>query len=222
MKIKIIFSCLLWFQITQAVIFTGLIETGVSKNNFLCSSTASNCNSADANAKNFDFSTYPMLQLFNDQTYWLHQASTHAQYVSEVLSYSGTDLQDKMISDGWGAMGSYCILISTDPILTNVVMPTVTASAGQEKVVVQLWYNGDQVLQLWSQDAITLSPAQTFTITISTDTDPLPGVTTSSQNSSSSLTTNFLSNLQLQQKNRKESVYQNATQSPRSITIQGS
>lgn len=225
MKLKIlIFYFCLPYQTSQAIIFNGLVETGVSKNNFLCSSAHSdsvNCIAADANAKGFDFSQNHMLQLFNDQAYWLHQEAIQQQYVSQVLSYSGNDLQNKMTADGWGAMGSYCLIISTDPILTNVVIPSITAGADQEKVVVQLWYNGNQKLQLWSQDAAILSKNQPFSVLITTNTDALPGVSKTSENSSNSLRTSFLFDLHLQQKNRTESVYLAATQSPRSVKIQG-
>lgn len=224
MNIKTILSCLFCFQIAHPVVFNGLIESGISKNNFLCPSISTGtipCTAADANAKGFNVTNNSMLQLFNNQAFWLNQEAEEKQYVSQVLNYSGADLQNKMIANGWGAMGSYCIILSTDPILTSIIMPNLIAGENQEKIVVQLWYNENEMLQLWSQDAAILSTNQQFTVLITTATDPLPGVMTTPTNTPHSLRDSFLKNLHLQQNNRAESVYQIATQSPRSVKIQG-
>ena len=223
MKTKIMVSCLLFCQISKPVTFNGITETGISKNNFLCpteSSSSASCASSSSNAQGFNFSSSKVLQIFNDQAFWLHEEAAKKQYISQALSYTGSALQDKMNAEGWGATGSYCIIISIDPILTSVVMPKVVAKADEEKVVVQLWYSGDSALQLWSQDAKILSKDAIFTVALSSATDSLPGVIDASVMLPSSLKEKFLSELHFQQNNRKESVYQIATQSPRSVRIQ--
>lgn len=204
----------------QAVIFNGLTETKVSRNSFMTPllNSSSTFSPTDFNAKGFNFSSSSILQLFNDQSYWLHQESIKKQYLATVLSYSGSELKNKMISDGWGAMGSYCLIISIDPILTSTIMPNLIANNEQEKVVVQLWYDGNNMLQLWSQDAALLSKNQEFNIAITSDIDPLSELANST--TQSSIKTIFLKGLHLQQKNRSQSTYQAATQSPRSVKIQ--
>lgn len=222
MNAKIIYFALLCSNMSQAVIFNGLTETNISKNNFLCPANNSSsipCTSSNTNAIGFDFSSSKILQIFNDQAFWLHEQAVQSQYASQVLSYTGSELQDKMNSDGWGAMGSYCIIISIDPILTSIVQPKLKPKDDEEKLVVQLWYNGDGALQLWSQDAKILSKNAAFTVAVSNNTDPLPEVIDTTSNSQPSLRAKFLSELHLQENSRKESVYQIATQSPRSIKI---
>jgi hypothetical protein len=225
MKIHIFLLSLAFCHVTKPITFNGLTETGISKNNFLCPANSSSsvpCKSSNSNAIGFDFSSGKILQIFNDQAFWLHEQAVQSQYASQVLSYTGSALQDKMNADGWGAMGSYCIIISIDPILTSIVQPTLTPKEGEEKVVVQLWYNGDSALQLWSQDVKVVPKNATFTVTVSNATDSLPGVTDASNTTSKSLREKFLFDLHLQQNSRKEPVYQIATQSPRSVKIQES
>jgi len=202
------------------VIFQGITETGVTKNNFLCpslTSSAVSCVSADANAINFTLPSGQILQLFNSQPYWLDQEAIKQQYDLQVLDYTQSEIQAELDSTGWGAMGGYCLLITTNPVLTGIVMPTVIAASGQEKVVVQLWYNGEQSLQLWSQDALAINQGTGFTISISSATDPLSELSTTS--TSSGLKATFLAGLNLQPNNRNASIYNIATDSPRSITI---
>ncbi|MBP6892505.1 hypothetical protein KBB68_02895 [Candidatus Babeliales bacterium] len=223
MKCNLFLLILTLCQSTQPIIFNGLTETNISKNNFLCpvnSSSPVSCKESITNATGFNFSSGKILQIFNDQAFWLHEEAVQSQYVSQVLSYTGSELQNKMNADGWGAMGSYCIIISIDPILTSIAQPKLTPKNDEEKLVVQLWYNGDGALQLWSQDVQVLQKNATFTIAVNNSSDPLPGVIDATSNSQTSLRAKFLSELHLQQNSRKESVYQIATQSPRSIKIQ--
>ncbi len=225
MNLQKILFCLFWSCITLPITFNGLIETGISKNNFLCPADSSSsvvCSSANAHATGFNFSSSKIVQIFNDQAFWLHEQAVQEKYTSQVLSYSGSALSEKMAAEGWGAMGSYCIIISIDPILTSIVMPELIAKEDEEKVVVQLWYNGDSALQLWSQDTKIISKDAAFTVTVNNTTDSLPGVINASNAPFKSLRAQFLSDLHLQQNSRKESVYQIATQSPRSVKIQES
>ncbi len=223
MNVKIFLSCLLWFSSTQSITFNGLVETGISKNNFLCPTNNSSsivCVSQNSDAIGFNFSSSKILQIFNDEVFWLHEQAVREKYVSQILSYTGSQLQNKMNADGWGAMGSYCIIISIDPILTSQVMPKLTAKKDEEKVVVQLWYSGNNAIQLWSQDAKVLSKNAAFTIAVNSAVDTLPGVRQESTPASSSLKDKFLNDLHFQQNTRKESIYQIATESPRSVKIQ--
>lgn len=223
MKLKnFLFTIFLMHASVHAIIFNGLVETGVSTNSFLCPANAPGCVSPNTNTQGFNFTQNQMLQIFNNQTYWLQQEIAQEQYIGQALLYSGTALQNKMTSSGWGAMGGYCIIISIDPILTKIVAPTLIAKTGQQKVVVQLWYNGDQMLQLWSQDAQILSSNQEFTVAISTAVDPLSGISATPTSASTTFVDTFLTNLHLQQSSRNQATYQAASASPRSVTIQTS
>lgn len=223
MKFKLLFSYSLIPYLCHAVTFQGIEESGVLKNTFLCPAAvenASDCMPADQGALGFDLSNGKILQLFNNQTYWLLQESVQQLYANQVLRYSGSDLENKMKSQGWVAMGGYCLVITSNPILTQVVSPALIAGTNQEKVVVQLWYNGDQVVQLWSQDATVLSAGQNFKVLISTNPDSLFSVASNVNSSSQSLKSSFLAQLGLQVNNRNVDDYNQAVKSPRSVKIQ--
>ncbi|HSW77104.1 MAG TPA: hypothetical protein VLG50_08655 [Candidatus Saccharimonadales bacterium] len=214
-----------------AVIFQGLKEnSNVTKNTFSCptaASGASDCSNADSNASGFVVTQQSPLQFFNNQSYWLRREAEKRQDYQTNQPLSGTELDSKMQSEGWVAMGSYCILISTNSVLTDVVMPNVTASGDQVKVVVQLWYNGENNIQLWSQDAAVMSATQGFSVLISSDQDDqisqLPVLSASSskltQNSKLSDGKAFLNQIGLQINNRTNQ-YGKANNSPRSVKIQ--
>jgi hypothetical protein len=85
-----------------------------------------------------------------------------------------------------------------------------------------LLYNGDSLLQLWSQDAKVLDKDIKFQILISNNTDALASLASTQSSTPESLQAAFLSDLKFVRNNRKESVYQIATQSPRSVKIQES
>ena len=225
MKFQIgVLSFLIFTCSIQAVVFQGILENGVTKNNFLCTGDAvniANCTSADTGAQGFDLSNGQILQFFNDQASWLLLQAERQQYVSQNLRRTGAALTNKMQADGWVAMGGYCLIVSTNPLIADVVMPELQAGANQEKVVVQLWYNGNEQVQLWSQDAKILSSGQKFNVVVSTAVDSLPGITSTPQSSTTSLRFDFLSKLDLQMSDRKASVYNLAIASPRSVKIQG-
>lgn len=208
------------FQNLHTAIFQGLIETGVTKNNFLCSDQngeqTSACISAGINSKGFDVSGGKTLQFFNDVTYWLSKQSQQEQLLATSKNYSGAALQSQMQSEGWIAMGAYCVVISTDPVLQKIAQPALKAAEGDIKVIVQLWYNGNNLMQLWSQDAQALTPGQSFTIQISSEEDTL----NLSGNKTLGVVDTFLNNLNLQPNNRLASVYNIAVNSPRSVKIQ--
>jgi hypothetical protein len=211
------FLCVVFSTSLQAVVFQGLIETGITKNSFMCPLSAAgsqDCSNVDAGAIGFKLTGSQILQFFNNQSYWLRQEVQQKQNLQTNQRYSASDLQAKMASEGWVAMGGYCILISVGHILNDVVMPTVQASGDNVKVVVQLWYNGDQLIQLWSQDAVVLKKDQGFQVLVTSDTDTqvaqLPALTAE---------TTFLGQLGLQQNNRQPE-YMQAAGCPRMVKIQ--
>lgn len=226
----------------KGIVFTGLTETNINKNNFLCPdvenpsggqtnpSESYDCSQSTIDgASGFNLSGGKTLQFFNNQVYWDRQKALREQYLSKVDRYKNSEdidiknlqtLQEKMKSDGWGAMGGYCIIITTDPMTTYVAQPTKQPASGQVKLVVQLWYSGDLLLQLWSQDVALLSENQSFSVQVSSDEDTFFNIDVASIITSSiPLKTSFLSGLGFVEFNRKNSVYSIATQSPRSVKI---
>jgi len=208
---------LLWSADAQSIIFQGLVEAGITKNSFFCPASATgstDCSNVDSGAIGYHVSGSQPLQFFNNQSYWLKQETDRETIVHTDLKYSGASLRNKMISEGWVAMGGYCILISISPILTDLIMPAVKASGGNIKVIVQLWYNGSQLIQLWSQDAAVLPQDKGFKVLITSDLDSqiakLPALASEKT---------FLGKLGLQQNNRLPE-YAQATGAPRSVKIQ--
>lgn len=230
MKFKVLsFVLMLCATSLKGVVFTGLTEKNISKNNFLCPTQAYDCSQATIEgAAGYNLSGGKTLQFFNNQVYWARQKALREQYLSKVERYKTSEavhisglqtLQQKMMSDGWGAMGGYCIIITTDPMTAYVAQPNQVPASGQVKLVVQLWYSGDLLLQLWSQDVAILSANKSFSVQVSSDADPLTGVEVAAINSSTPLKTSFLSGLGFVEFNRKSSLYSIATQSPRTVKI---
>lgn len=220
MQHKIVLITLLYTQQVFSLTFNGIIESGITKNNFLCTNAIASsiaCHDANTNAQGVSLHSGETLQIFNDQAYWFHQKAKSEQYAMQVQKYDASELQNFMQQQGWGCMGGFCIIISSNPVLTNQIQPDLKPDGSQEKVVAQLWYAGAQLLQLWSQDAKLITKGQPFQILLSNTTDPL---LIQSASSSPSTKEQFLQALQLQQKNRDETVYNAATDSPRSIKIQ--
>ncbi|MFA5998925.1 MAG: hypothetical protein WC747_02830 [Candidatus Babeliales bacterium] len=200
----------------HSVVFQGLDDSSIKINTFSCpsgSTGSTDCSDADTNAKGLVLSDQMPLQLFNNQSYWLRQQAQVEQHAQTVLRRTGSDLQTYMQDQGWVAMGSYCILISTNPILTDVVMRDKKASGDQVKVVIQLWYNGENLIQLWSQDAAVMSKTQGFNVVVSSAQDDqiskLPKLSDA---------TTFLDKIGLQINNRTTQ-YGKAKNSPRSVKI---
>jgi hypothetical protein len=217
----IIFVLCSFTQTMLPLMLNGIIETGVSKNNFLCpTSTSSAVPCIDANQRysNTVLVDGQILQIFNSQAYWVHEQANAEQYDTQVLAYTGSELEAKLQAQGWTAMGGYCILISTNSILTQIVKPELVAQKNQKKIVAQLWYNGDRLLQLWSQDATVVDADASITLEISNAVDPLTEVKNLKQGTS--LKDTFLYALPLQPANRDETMYQSASACPRSIKIQ--
>ncbi|MBP9765321.1 hypothetical protein KBD08_03215 [Candidatus Babeliales bacterium] len=200
-------------------------ENGINKNSFLCTSATIGdvivCKDAQSMAHGYDISQGKTLQLSNNQQYWLQQEVLQSQYDTTVLGYTNDGLVQKLQKDGWSAMGGFCLIVTTDPLITSVVMPTVTATSGQTKIVVQLWYNGGGVIQLWSQDAVIVSDGASISIALSDQVDSRLTTLTRPDISTASVTwkTTFLKALDIQPDNRQSSDYTNAVGSPRHVRI---
>jgi len=228
---KILFAVLVvfctWLDLEATLLFQGLVENSdINKNTFLCPASAADgiqgCKDTQAAAHGFDVSGGRTMQFCNNQEYWLQQEAIQAQYIATVRNYTGSQLEQKLHAEGWKAMGGYAVVISTNPLLVNLVMPEVVAGAGQIKVVVQLWYNGNDLIQLWSQDAIVLADGAGFQVALSSALDDrLPGLLTSNSATITSWQTTFLSQLDLQSNNRQASDYGAAVGSPRQVRIIG-
>lgn len=228
-KISVVFALMMVSgSLMSQIIFQGLVEqSDINKNTFLCPASASDgvqgCQDTQSAAHGYDVSGGRTVQFCNNQQYWLQQEAVQAQYIATVRNYSGNELQQKLQNEGWTSMGGYAVVITTDPLLLNYIMPEVVAGAGQTKVIVQLWYNGSDLIQLWSQDAVVLANGSSFQVTLSSAQDNrLPGMFTASTTAASSWQTAFLSALNIQPNNRKASDYNVAVGSPRQVRITGS
>lgn len=202
--------------------FRGIQEEGVNKNTFLCpvEASGSSCSQETINdAVGFDISGGKNLQFFDNFVYWLLQKAHREQFVKEDLRYDGVALTKKMNQEGWGATNAYCIIISTNPMLQQLVMPGQSVAKGKQKVIVQLWYSGQDVIQLWSQDVVELSPGQGFKVIVSNNEDDKLEALIDESKKAVGLAV-FLEKLGLQANNRKDAEYAQATGSPRMVRIE--
>jgi len=216
MKYKLFIAVIFISTLVKPVKFQGLTETGIDKNSFLCPAAdqEADCVNTDTEYIGASLSDTQPIQIFNNQSFWLKKEAQREQFLNTDKRYSGTSLSDKMRSEGWLAMGGYCILISTSPTLTNIVMPNIKATAGKVKVVVQLWYNGDNLIQLWSQDAAILPEGKGFKVNITSSIDLQVG-----QLPPIAKETTLIGQIGLQQNNR-QLIYVQAEGSPRTVKIQ--
>lgn len=207
-------------------IITGIVEASdVNKNTFLCPAGATSskafCLGQAVQFEGFDISPGHTVMICNNQQYWMQQKTDQEQYIMQGRNYQGSQAESMMASQGWGAMGSYVLLITADPMLTDFLLPKIIVGANQIKVVVQLWYNGNDVIQLWSQDVIALSVGQNFTIHISSALDNRLPTFFEQKNVKRSWQDTFLTSLQLQPDNRVQDAYASAKGSPRTVRIAG-
>ena len=218
---------------SSGIFFQGLTENGVKKNTFLCgnnSATKSNTSgknfqdsdcdiSSIQNAIGFDISGGRQLQFFNNFTYWLKKKSQTEQFYQINDSLQDDALDSKMQSEGWSEIGAFCIIISTNQILQDTIFQSQKANTGETKVIVQLLYNGDNLIQLWSQDATILKEGQSFTIAITNASDDRLKSTFAADPSSLSSYLSAISK-NIQPDNRNSDSYNNAEDSPRTVRIQ--
>lgn len=215
--------------LATGIIFQGIAEQGISKDTFLCGDTSvtaasiagTNFESSDCSINNiqdtigFDISGGKTIQFFNDFTYWIRQKSKIEQDYQ--INNPGANVASYMSQQGWSAMGAFCILISTNSILQEIVGQAKQAGSGKIKVVAQLWYNGDNLIQLWSQDVAIMEPGQSFIVNINNSVDA--DLLTTLQNSAT--VKGYLSSIgtAVQPSNRNMNTYNAASDSPRTIRI---
>lgn len=214
-------------------IFQGITEQGVVKNTFLCGDSsvtessiagnnveATDCSMSKVKeAIGFDISGGKTIQFLNNFTYWTRQKSQAEQnYQINNSQASDSDVTSYMQQNGWGAIGAFCIIISTNEILQEIIEPNTQASSGKIKVVAQLWYSGNNLIQLWSQDVAIINPGQGFTLAISNTADT--NLTTALQASVG--TSGYLGTIgkAIQPDNRNAQAYAAAVDSPRMVRIQ--
>ncbi len=228
--VKMILICAVSIVNTAAekLFFQVLLEQpGINKNSFLCTGVTSGgvqgCKDTQVAAHGFNIAGGKTLLFFNNQQYWLQQEAIAAQNIATARNYTGSLLQQQLQNEGWLAMGGYAVVISTDPLLADYIMPLVVASAGQIKVIVQLWYNGSDLIQLWSQDAHVFASGSSFQVAISSTPDAvLPSLFAASSGFATahlSWVDNFLLSLGLQVNNRLNTDYNAAVSSPRQVRI---
>lgn len=177
-------------QKSAGITFKGVTESNVVVNTFLCEKDGVNFEAEDCttdrikNAVGFDISGGYTLQFFNNFTYWIKQKEKYEQQLKinhPYLKANQDALAKRMQKDGWGLImpdgsvvgGAYCIIISTNPVLQQAIEPDKQVAKGESKVkvIAQLWYNGNNLIQLWSQDVQILSAGKSFSVKISSDPD---------------------------------------------------
>lgn len=217
----------------SGIVFQGMTEQGVTRDTFLCGEVSVTANSlAGANAESgdcsinkikeaigFDVSEGRTIQFFNNFTYWLRQKSQAEQlYRVDNPEASDSDVVSHMQKKGWASMGAYCVIISTNEILQEIIGQASLAGSKAVKVIAQLWYNGDSLIQLWSQDVAVMQPGQSFTIAISNAADA--DLSTSLQ--AFAHQAGYLNSIgkSMQPDNRNADSYTAAINSPRTIRIQ--
>ena len=223
---------------SDKIIFNGISESGITQNSFLCGKQGvgtvssakggTNFEAVDCDyteiqgAVGFDISKGHTLQFFNNFTYWLRKKGDREQDIksgdtnSTGGSLTTAEVTAKMDSEGWGSIGAFCIIISTNPTLQKSVLPDKQPEKGETKLIVQLWYNGNDLIQLWSQDVVMIKQGQNFTIAISNGEDSnLEAILVDKDQSSYMKAVVGL----MQPINRNSQAYQQAANSPRMVRI---
>ncbi len=224
-RVSYIFIAVMFSQVVVAKISIAQVveSSDINKNSFLCPAGASAskafCLGQAVQIVGFDISGGRTVIICNNQQYWMQQKTDQEQYIMQVRNYHGSQAEGMLTSQGWGAMGSYVLLVTSDPMLTNFLVPHIVVGANQTKVVVQLWYNGDDLIQIWSQDAAAIADGKNFTINLSSAFDERLTILFAQKNSQLSLSDRFLTSLQLQPDNRVQSTYESANGSPRMVRI---
>lgn len=109
-------------------------------------------------------------------------------------AYAGDTSDASLDPKSYPAVGVYQIELSTASSVQATVLPEVKPEEGQVKLVARLRYSGGksysqddtQGVYLWSQDAICLSPTDSFKIVVSSDVDDTAKTDILSEDSSSS------------------------------------
>ena len=110
------------------------------------------------------------LYIFNDFIYWIGEVNKAEVYDSDALKYSGSQLDDKIKKD-FPAQGTYMIVIGSSKYMQKTISQVKTCPDGQSPMMAQLKYNDGNAIYAWSQDAICITPQDSFSLQISPDTD---------------------------------------------------
>ena len=110
--------------------------------------------------------------VYNDFMYWIGNRYAMGKWNGKDAQAAkqfarATASPDKYFSGS----GVFLIVLGTSPYLQQIVAPNKTCPAGQTLVVAQLKYNDGNSIACWSQDAVCMSPKNTFNIDISRDQD---------------------------------------------------
>ena len=108
--------------------------------------------------------------IFNDFVYWINVQSQSEEYDTVALKYSPTEVEAKIKKD-FPAQGIYMIVFGTSDYLKKTIAPLKICPAGQSPIMAQLKYNDGNLIYAWSQDAICVSPHDSFTLQISSTRD---------------------------------------------------
>lgn len=230
MSYKLLFG-LLYIPLLSfaSITFLGITEdSSIDKNSFLCPDSLDAegleiCQNRSAQALNFTFNGPRTLQLFNNQQYWAQQKYRQQQLLI-ARGYKDTDLDNTLKSKGWSITGGFSVIITTDPLVTSQIDKKLVPAKGQTKLVAQLWYNGDSLIQLWAQDVVLVSDGQNFTISLSSSDSTLSQeaekISTLSQPKNiAEVKEQFLQEVALAPINIVKSSYSVANGSPKNIKI---
>jgi len=216
--------------------FSGLSEdSSIDKNSFLCPSHLEAegqeiCQNRDQQAIGFEFDGPKTLQLFNNQQYWVQEKYKKRQLLM-ARAYHDSDLESTLKEQGWSITGGFLVLITTDPLITNQVETKVVVTTGKIKVVAQLWYNGDNLIQLWAQDAALINQGEQFSVSLSNSESSISQEQKSQEVSGisskivpkaknfSEIKKQFLEEIELSPKNILMNDYNVAIGSPKNIKI---
>ncbi len=275
-----IISFLISFSALGSVTFKGLLEdSSIDKNSFLCPSGSAGegdetCQNRDDQARGFKFDGPKILQIFNNQQYWVQQqykergllmaraygsdsdsdsssdSSSDSDSSQKKKAVAGKDKKDKndkktqssnnnddlaldaeMQKRGWKTTGAFLLVITTDSLITDQIDPDKIPAKGKIKVAAQLWYNGQDSVQLWAQDALLIDEGAAFSVSLSNSDSSLyqeqKGINQVGYNlykgdgpkSFLEIKKQFLQEIELVPKNINQNEYISAYGSPRSVTI---
>lgn len=204
--IFLIISFLISCTALGSVTFKGLLEdSSIDKNSFLCPSSSEGegdetCQNRDHQARGFKFDGPKILQIFNNQQYWVQQqykergllmaraygSDSDSDSSEKKKAVAGKDKKDKndkktqssnnnddlaldaeMQKRGWKTTGAFLLVITTDNLITDQIEPSKISAKEKIKVAAQLWYNGQDSIQLWAQDTLLIDEGGTFSVSLS-------------------------------------------------------
>jgi len=153
--------------------------------------------------------------MFNDFVSAFQAQSQAEEYDTTALRYSATQVEDKLKKD-FPAAGIYMIVIGTSDYLKKIIAPFKICPAGQSPIMAQLKYNDGNLVYSWSQDALCLSPNDSFALQITSEADAtIPHSVDGTPVESNS----DAQGIDWMKDSGPSSVYNKATKSPRKIRL---